>query len=130
MKFWVIGVLLCAAVAEAQPLPQPGELMAETRVLRSEVIHLNMRAGGKDIDTVETDGAGTVDFLPNRAGQPKRFMQGDRIWIAYGADNRIQSFRSINSSTRTEKPGTPAPPPMLVTETIIPPARRSMRRRA
>jgi lipopolysaccharide export system protein LptA len=101
------------AVAEAQPLPQPGELLAETRILRSEVIHLNMRAGGKDIDTVETDGAGTVDFLPNRPGQPKRFMQGDRIWIAYGADNRIQSFRAVNASTRTEKPGTPLPPPML-----------------
>ena len=72
-----------------------------------------MRPGGKDIDTVETDGAGTVDFLPNRPGQPKRFMQGDRIWITYGADNRIQSFRSINASTRTDKPGTPPPPPML-----------------
>ena len=101
------------AVAEAQPLPQPGEPLAETRVLRSEVIHLNMRPGGKDIDTVETDGAGTVDFLPNRPGQPKRFMQGDRIWIAYGPENRIQSFRAVNASTRTEKPGTPVPPPML-----------------
>jgi lipopolysaccharide export system protein LptA len=101
------------AVAEAQPLPQPGELLAETRVLRSEVIHLNMRPGGRDIDTVETDGAGTVDFLPNRPGQPKRFMQGDRIWITYGTGNRIQSFRSINASTRTDKPGTPVPPPML-----------------
>lgn len=105
------------AVAEAQPLPRPlsqrGELLAETRVLRSEVIHLNMRPGGRDIDTVETDGAGTVDFLPNRPGQPKRFMQGDRIWITYGPENRIQSFRAINASTRTDKPGTPPPPPML-----------------
>src|SRR5258708_28750864 len=97
------------AVAEAQPLPRPGELLPETRALRSEVIHLNMRPGGKDIDTVETDGAGTVDFLPNRPGQPKRFMQGDRIWITYGADNPIQSSRAVNASTRTEKPGTPAP---------------------
>jgi lipopolysaccharide export system protein LptA len=72
-----------------------------------------MRPGGKEIDTVETDGAGTVDFLPNRPEQPKRFMQGDRIWITYGADNRIQSFRSVDASTRTEKPGTPVPPPML-----------------
>ncbi|MEO8052358.1 MAG: LptA/OstA family protein [Acidobacteriota bacterium] len=101
------------AVAEAQPLPQTGELLADTRVLRSEVIHLNMRPGGKDIDTVETDGAGTVDFLPNRPGQPKRFLQGDRIWITYGPENRIQSFRATNASTRTDKPGTPPPPPML-----------------
>jgi lipopolysaccharide export system protein LptA len=101
------------AVAEAQPLPQPGELLADTRVLRSEVIHLNMRPGGKEIDTVLTDGAGTVDFLPNRPEQPKRFMQGDRIWITYGPENRIQSFRAVNASTRTQKPGPPAPPPML-----------------
>ena len=111
------AIAMQKAVAEAQPLPQPssqpGELLADTRVLRSEVIHLNMRPGGKEIDTVETDGAGTVDFLPNRPQQPKRFMQGDRIWIAYGPENRIQSFRAINVSTRTDKPGTPVPPPML-----------------
>jgi lipopolysaccharide export system protein LptA len=40
-------------------------------------------------------------------------MQGDRIWITYGAENRIQSLRAVNASTRTEKPGTPVPPPML-----------------
>ncbi len=101
------------AVAEAVPLPRPGELLGDTRVLHSEVIHLNMRPGGRDIDTVETDGPGTVDFLPNRAGQPKRYVKGDHIWIAYGPDNRIQTFRTINASTRTDKPGTPAPPPML-----------------
>ena len=33
-------------------------------------------------------------------------MKGDQIWITYGADNRIQSFRSINVSTRTDKPPT------------------------
>jgi lipopolysaccharide export system protein LptA len=101
------------AVAEAVPLPRPGELLGDTRILRSEVIHLNMRPGGREIDTVETDGAGTADFLPNRAGQPKRSVKGDHIWIAYGPENRIQSFRTINAFTRTDKPGTPAPPPML-----------------
>ena len=99
----------------ARPLPRPGEPMGDTRVLRSDVIHLNMRPGGREIDTVETDGAATVDFSPNREGQPKRFVQGDHIWIAYGPDNRIQSFRTINASTRTDKPGTPPPPPMLTT---------------
>ncbi len=101
------------AVAEARPLPRPGELLPETRVLKSEVIHLNMRPGGREIATVETDGAGTVDFLPNQQGQPKRSLKGDRIWMTYGPENRIESFRSINAFTRTEKPGTPAPPPML-----------------
>lgn len=92
------------SVAQAQPLPQPGELLAETRILRSEVLHMKMRPNGQDIDNVVTDGPGTVDFLPNRPGQPKRWMKGDRIWINYGAENRIQTFRSINAMTRTDKP--------------------------
>jgi lipopolysaccharide export system protein LptA len=101
------------AVAEAVPLPRPGELLGDTRILHSEVIHLNMRPGGREIDTVETDGSGTVDFLPNRIGQPKRSVKGDRIWISYGPDNRIQTFKTINAFTRTDKPGIPVPPPML-----------------
>ncbi len=93
-----------STVAEAVPVQRPGVDPADTRVLRSDTITLKMKNAGKEIDTVETAGPGTVDFLPNRAGQPKRFLKGDRIWIAYGAENRIQSFRSVNVSTRTEKP--------------------------
>jgi lipopolysaccharide export system protein LptA len=110
-------------VAQAQPLPQPGELLAETRILRSDTIRMQMRPNGEDIDNVVTDGPGTVDFLPNRPGQPKRWMKGDRIWIAYGADNRIQTFRSINAMTRTDKPAgdrasekTGQPPPPQLTQ--------------
>jgi lipopolysaccharide export system protein LptA len=110
------------SVAEAQPLPKPGTELAETRILRSDILRLKMKAGGRDIDNVETDGPGTLDFLPNRPGQPKRWMKGDRIWIAYGDENRIQSFRSINVSTRTDKPaepGQPAPPPALTSSKEI-----------
>ena len=92
------------SIAEAKPLPQAGELLADTRILRSEVIRLKMRGNGQDIESVITDGGGTVDFLPNRATQPKRWMKGDRIWINYGAENRIESFRSVNAFTRTDKP--------------------------
>jgi lipopolysaccharide export system protein LptA len=96
------------SVLQAEPVNQSPA--PDTRVLRSDVIRLNMRPGGQEIDKVETDGPGTVEFLPNRAGLPKRFMKGDQIWIAYGTANRIQSFRSVNVNTRTEKP---AAPPML-----------------
>jgi lipopolysaccharide export system protein LptA len=105
-----------SGVAEAVPLPKPGTELAETRILKSDTIRLKMKPGGREIDNVETAGPGTLDFLPNRPGQPKRWMKGDRIWIAYGADNRIQSFRSINVATRTERPpqpGQPLPPPAL-----------------
>jgi lipopolysaccharide export system protein LptA len=106
-----------SAVAESVPLPRPGALQADTRVLKSETIRLKMRApDGKEVESAETDGPGTLDFLPNRPAQPKRFVKGDRFWIAYGAENRIQSFRTVNAHTRTERPPTPrdpSPPPAL-----------------
>jgi lipopolysaccharide export system protein LptA len=63
-----------------------------------------MKPGGKEIDRVETDGPGKLEFLPTQPDQPKRSMQGDRIWVAYGKENRIQSVRSVNASTLTERP--------------------------
>jgi lipopolysaccharide export system protein LptA len=105
-----------SAVAEAVPLPRPGAEIGDTRILKSDSITLKMRDGGKEIANAETAGPGTIDFLPNRAGQPKRFLKGDRIWMAYGAGNRIDNFRSINVTTRTEKPPTPKlpnPPPSI-----------------
>ena len=92
------------SVAESVPASKPGTQPAESRVLRSETIRMKLRPGGKEIETAETDGPGTLDFLPNRPDQPKRNLKGDRIWIAYGAENRIQSFRSVNVATRTDKP--------------------------
>lgn len=97
------------SVAEVRPVPPNGPQAPDTRTLRSEVIRLKMRPGGEEIDAVETDGPGTVDFIPNRPAQPKRFLKGDKIWIAYAPGNRIQSFRSVNASTRTDKPGQAAP---------------------
>jgi lipopolysaccharide export system protein LptA len=61
-----------------------------------------MRPQGDEIDRVETAGPGTLDFLPNQPQQPKRNLKGDMIWIYYGPDNRIERFRSINATTRTE----------------------------
>src|SRR5579885_972891 len=104
------------SVAETVPLPRPGAEAGDTRILRSDVLRLKMRPGGREMESAETDGPGTLEFIPNREGQPKRTLQGDKIWIAYGAENRIQSFRSINVTTRTDKPPTArqaAPPPAL-----------------
>jgi len=75
-----------------------------------------MRAGGQEIERVETDGPATLDFVPNRPSQPRRSLNGDRVWIDYGAENRIQSFRSTNVRTRTERPaqaGKPASAPVI-----------------
>jgi lipopolysaccharide export system protein LptA len=102
---------------ESKPVVKPGVETAETRVLKSDTIHTKMRAGGQEIEAVETDGPGAIEFIPNRAEQPHRWMNGDRIWMTYGPKNQIQTFRSIAATTRTEKPkakdATEAPAPAL-----------------
>lgn len=90
---------------ENEPLAVPGKDPAETRILRSQVIVVAMRPGGREIDNLETQAPSTLEFLPNHAGQRHRKFFGDRMWIAYGANNRVQSFKSLNC--RTESDPTP-----------------------
>ena len=89
-------------VVESKPIPLPNKQLAETRILRSDVVQMKMREGGQEIESVETATPGQVEFLPNRPDQRRRTMNGERIWITYGADNQIQSFRSVQVSTHTE----------------------------
>lgn len=89
---------------ESKPVHPAGADPADTRILKSDVIRTKMRAGGQEIETVETESPAAVEFIPNKPSQPHRWMNGDRLWMAYGANNQIQTVRSINVSTRTEKP--------------------------
>lgn len=102
---------------ESKPVARAGGVPAETRVLKSEVIQTHMRAGGHEIDNVETAAPGSLEFLPNAPSQPHRWINGDRMWITYGAQNQIQTFRSVAVCTRTENPkpegAKEAPPPVL-----------------
>jgi lipopolysaccharide export system protein LptA len=92
---------------ESKPVPQAGVDPADTRILKSDTIWTKMRAGGQEIESVETESAGAIEFIPNRPEQPHRWMNGDRIWMTYGPRNQIESFRSVTVSTRTEKPKPP-----------------------
>jgi len=87
---------------ESKPLPVPGQDPAETRILRSEMITVVMRPGGREVANLETATAGTLEFLPNHAGQHHRRFFGDRMWIYFGEQNRVLSFRAINSRTETD----------------------------
>lgn len=101
------------AVVESKPVVKAGTPPPDTRILKSDVVELRMRTGGKEIDNVETHAPGTLDFIPNRPGQPKRNLAGEKFWIAYGPENQIQSFRAIKATTRTDNPprnGKPVPP--------------------
>jgi lipopolysaccharide export system protein LptA len=88
---------------ESKPVAKPGVDLADTRILRSETIKTKMRPDGRDLELVETEAPGSIEFVPNRAGQPHRWMNGERMSIAYGEKNQIQSFSSVNVSTRTQK---------------------------
>jgi lipopolysaccharide export system protein LptA len=102
---------------ESKPVIKPGVDPADTRILSSDVILTKMRPGGQELESVETESPGALEFLPNRPEQPHRWMNGERIAIAYGPKNQIQSFRSSAVTTRTVKPkpkdAKEAPPPQL-----------------
>lgn len=87
---------------ESRPVVRAGALSPDTRTLRSEAIAMYMRAGGEEIDKVQAEARGTVDFVPNRPGQKKRRLEGDGITIQYGTENQIQSFTATSVTTRTE----------------------------
>jgi lipopolysaccharide export system protein LptA len=89
-------------VLESVPVPRKDVLPAETRIVRSERLLLKMRNGGRELDTVETQSPGDLEFLPNRAGQRHRTLHADSMFVTYGAANIIQSFRATNAATRTD----------------------------
>lgn len=89
-------------MVESKPLPAAGRLPPETRLLHSQVIEVKMRPGGREIEEVVTHAPGTVEFLPNRAGQHRRKLDGERMSIAYAANNQIESFTAVNARTETE----------------------------
>lgn len=90
------------AVIESIPPVRGGMPAAETKILRSESVEMKMRKGGQEIEEVQVHAPGTLDFMPNRPTQRRRHMEGERMTIQYGANNQIESFRSVGVSTRTE----------------------------
>lgn len=113
--------LLQSAVAqghstmENKPLIRPGVDPADTRILKSDTIRTRMKPGGREIASIETDGPGALEFIPNSPMKPHRWMNGGHIWMTYGPNNTLESFKTVAATTRTEKPRlagekqTPAP---------------------
>jgi len=105
------------AMVESRQIPAAGAPQRETRILRSEIIDLHMRPGGKEIDSVETQTPGVVEFLPNMPTGRRRRMEADKITVAYGPKNEPRSLKAVNVATRTEFPKPPKvpTPPVLLT---------------
>ena len=87
---------------ESKPLAMPGHDPAETRILRSEIIQMKMRPGGREIAGLETHTPSELEFLPNLASQHHRKFIGEPMRIGFGAQNRIQSFTAENCRTVTD----------------------------
>ena len=99
--------VLSAAVAtgkgylESKPIADPKGETADTKIIRSEVLDLKMRPGGKELERVNTQSAGTLEFLPNQNARHRRILKAERMNIAYGVKNEIQSFHATSASTET-----------------------------
>jgi lipopolysaccharide export system protein LptA len=58
---------------------------------------------------METHAPGTLDLLPNADHQPRRHLTAERMWVAYGAQNRLKSCKAVEVSTQTFKPDRKVP---------------------
>ncbi len=96
------------ANAESVPLPQPGVQLAETRILRSEHIELEMKPGGQEIQEIRAPSQAQLEFKPNRPEQSHRTLNASRLRILYGTGSYVDTFLAWNVSTHTDKPPTAA----------------------
>jgi LPS export ABC transporter protein LptC len=83
---------------ESKPVPDPKGETADTKILKADVLSLQMKPAGKDLDRVDTQSPGTLEFLPNQIARHRRILKSDRMIINYGARNEIQSFHATSTS--------------------------------
>ena len=92
------------AIAESTPLPEPGVQLAETRVLRSEHIELEMKPGGQDVQEIRTSSQAQLEFKPNRPDQSHRIVDASHLRVLYGQGSYVDTFLAWNVATHTDKP--------------------------
>jgi lipopolysaccharide export system protein LptA len=115
------GSLLKTALAtgsarvESQPAVRKGVPPRAPRILTSNVIQIQMRPGGKEMQRVETHTPGQVEFLPAKKGDPHRWLTGERLGFDYAPGNEIESCRAVQATTRTENVGRDGKPDITLT---------------
>ncbi len=102
------GSLLHTASATGNAIVEskPTAPTQATRLLKAGHIVTRMRPNGEEMDAMETHTPGTLDLIPNAPGQPRRHLEAERMWIAYGDKNILKSFRAVQAVTETRKPRT------------------------
>ncbi len=87
---------------ESKPQPDPKGETGDTKILKSDILSLQMKEGGKDLERVNTQTPGTLEFLPNQIARHRRLLHAtEQMTILYGPKNEIQSFHAGGASTET-----------------------------
>jgi lipopolysaccharide export system protein LptA len=96
-------------VLETKPVPKPGTLTPATKVLTTEVVELKMRPGGEAIEKMETHSPAKLTFQPNRPGDRRRELTGERMSMTYTGESILETFQATAATTVTHplKPGNP-----------------------
>lgn len=85
-----------------KPLQLPGRQLGETHVLRSDVLEMKMRPGGREIESLVTKTPGVLELIPNLPVQHHRTLEGKDFVIAYGPQNHLDNFHASDVRTTTE----------------------------
>lgn len=79
---------------------------SETRVLTSEMVKLVMRPGGEDVQSIETQSAARLEFIPSQPSQWKRVLTSERMSAQYRTGNRLETLRASGKvHLRSDPPG-------------------------
>ena len=79
----------------------PAAQEADSKILRADTLELRMRAGGREIERVNTHAPGTLEFLPNQPTRRRRVLKSERMVVNYGPRNEVQSFHADIGSTES-----------------------------
>lgn len=100
--------VLKRAVARGDSVIESTPPKSAARVMKSDVIEMAMRENGEEIENVVTQSPGEIEFLPKLPTDRHRKLNGERMWIRYGAKNQIDTFRATKATTWTKgKPKLP-----------------------
>jgi lipopolysaccharide export system protein LptA len=86
---------------ESKPTPDPKGATGDTKIMKSDVLNLFMKPGGKDLSRVTTNTPGTLEFLPNQIVRHRRLLKAEQMDVLYGDKNDVQSFHAVGASTET-----------------------------
>lgn len=100
---------------ESTPAKRPNGLLPPVRTLASEVVEVKMRPGGEEISEVATHAATEAEFIPRRAEDKRRKLNGERLNVKYGAENMAESLVAVDVTTRTETPKKGGKPSIAIT---------------